>query len=77
MFDMAMWTQYLAQWEDDARRAGATPVDLLDMYYIRQGCLLPRVKVAEIRSILGWESPTEIQTALRQILALLEARDGG
>lgn len=75
MFDMPQWTQYLNQWEEDARRSGATPVDILEMYYIRQGCLLPRVKVAEIRSILGWESPTEIQTALRQILALLEARD--
>jgi len=75
MFDMPQWTQYLTQWEEDARRSGATPVDILEMYYIRQGCLLPRVKVAEIRSILGWESPTEIQTALRQILALLEARD--
>lgn len=75
MFDMPKWTQYLDQWEEDARRSGATPVDILEMYYIRQGCLLPRVKVAEIRSILGWESPTEIQTALRQILALLEARD--
>ena len=40
MFDMPQWTQYLNQWEEDARRSGATPVDILEMYYIRQGCLL-------------------------------------
>lgn len=75
-FDMPRWSHYLSEWEDNAIKAGATPVDILEMYYLRQGCLLPRVKVAEIRAMMGWECPGALDQKLEQIISLLRGDEG-
>lgn len=49
MFDMPVWDQYLGEYVENARRAGASTVDILELFYIAQGRLLPRAKAEELQ----------------------------
>jgi len=48
MFDLPKWSGYLSSYCEDAQKEGATPVDILELFYIQSGMLLPRVKAEEI-----------------------------
>lgn len=48
MFQMPLWSSYLDRYVDDARKAGATTIDVLELFYIQQGMLLPRAKAEEL-----------------------------
>lgn len=59
MFDMPRWSAYLSEYCENAQNEGATPVDILELFYIQSGMLLPRVKAEEIlgRSDYGQDRP--------------------
>lgn len=47
MFDMQRWSTYLDEWRWNAVKDGATTTDLLELFYLQVGCLLPRLKAEE------------------------------
>ena len=47
MFDMGLWDEYLAEYCHNAEKAGATPVDVLELLYLKQGQLLAKIKAQE------------------------------
>lgn len=53
MFDMPLWSSYLDRYVWDARQAGATDIDLLELFYIQAGMILPKAKAHEILGDTG------------------------
>ena len=48
MFDMGKWSDYLDQYMTNARKAGATPVELLQLIHIQEGMLLVQCRALEV-----------------------------
>jgi hypothetical protein len=48
MFDMGEWDDYLAEYCQNAEKAGATPCDLLELLMLQAGRLMPRIKAEEL-----------------------------
>lgn len=50
MFNMPIWDVYLTEFCENAARAGATPLDILELFHIKSGQLLAKAKAAEARA---------------------------